>query len=186
VLVERYWRSDERLLGVTADIADEREAARTMRAAGERFGRLDTCKRCRCAGTRRARNRGNTRALQRVLDVNLLGMVACCKHAIPEMVGAGGGSITNVSSVNAEVARTGWPPTSRLCPRSYFPHTRRNGLNRNVSSARRDRSAVVHCFARRFTPVAMRMSASTRLRRSNLFDRVLTDVHPQDTFRLSR
>jgi NAD(P)-dependent dehydrogenase (short-subunit alcohol dehydrogenase family) len=43
-----------------------------------------------------------------VSDVNLLGMAACCKYAIPELARAGGGSIINVSSVNALVARPGW------------------------------------------------------------------------------
>ena len=43
-----------------------------------------------------------------MLDVNLLGMVACCRYAIPEMVRVGGGSVINVSSINAEVGRPGW------------------------------------------------------------------------------
>jgi NAD(P)-dependent dehydrogenase (short-subunit alcohol dehydrogenase family) len=101
--------SEERLLGVTASIANEREAARSMRAAIERFGRLDIL--ANIAGVRAPVGpvtEATPEQWQRVLDVNLLGMVACCKHAIPEMVRAGGGSIINVSSVNAEVARPGW------------------------------------------------------------------------------
>lgn len=36
--------------------------------------------------------------LQRVLDVNLKGVWNCCKHGIPELIRAGGGSIINVAS----------------------------------------------------------------------------------------
>jgi NAD(P)-dependent dehydrogenase (short-subunit alcohol dehydrogenase family) len=99
----------ERLLAVTANIADEREAARLIRAAIERFGRLDIL--ANIAGVRAPVGpvtEATTDQWQRVLDVNLLGMATCCKHAIPEMVRGGGGSIINVSSVNAEVARPGW------------------------------------------------------------------------------
>jgi 3-oxoacyl-[acyl-carrier protein] reductase len=37
----------------------------------------------------------------RVLDVNLKGTYLCCKFAIPQMIEGGGGSIVNLSSVNA-------------------------------------------------------------------------------------
>lgn len=36
--------------------------------------------------------------LQRVLDVNLKGVWNCCKHGIPELVKAGGGSVVNIAS----------------------------------------------------------------------------------------
>jgi NAD(P)-dependent dehydrogenase (short-subunit alcohol dehydrogenase family) len=36
---------------------------------------------------------------ERVIDVNLKGVYLCAKHAIPEMIRAGGGSIINVSSL---------------------------------------------------------------------------------------
>jgi hypothetical protein len=38
---------------------------------------------------------------QRVVDVNLLGCVLFCREVLPAMVGAGSGSIVNMSSVNA-------------------------------------------------------------------------------------
>ena len=101
--------SAERLLGITADIAHDSEAARIMRTAVERFGRLDVLANVAAVRATVGPITETTPDMwRRLLDVNLLGMVACCKHAIPELVRAGGGSIINVSSVNAEVARPGW------------------------------------------------------------------------------
>ena len=37
----------------------------------------------------------------RVMDVNLKSMIMACKHAVPRMAEAGGGSIINVSSIDA-------------------------------------------------------------------------------------
>jgi NAD(P)-dependent dehydrogenase (short-subunit alcohol dehydrogenase family) len=101
--------SSERLLGLTADLSREEEAARVMSSAVERFGRLDAL--ANIAGVRAPVGPITvaTRDMwQRVLDVNLLGIAACCKYAIPSMVSAGGGSIINVSSVGAVSPRPGW------------------------------------------------------------------------------
>lgn len=43
---------------------------------------------------------------QRVLDVNFKGVSLCCKHGIPHLVEAGGGSIVNVASFVALVGCT--------------------------------------------------------------------------------
>jgi NAD(P)-dependent dehydrogenase (short-subunit alcohol dehydrogenase family) len=43
---------------------------------------------------------------RRTLDVNLKGVMLCCKHAIPEIVRAGGGSVVNVASFVALVGCT--------------------------------------------------------------------------------
>ncbi len=43
---------------------------------------------------------------RRTLDVNLKGVMLCCKHAIPEIVRTGGGSVINVASFVALVGCT--------------------------------------------------------------------------------
>jgi NAD(P)-dependent dehydrogenase (short-subunit alcohol dehydrogenase family) len=101
--------SGERLLGLEADLSRDDEAARVMRTCAERFGRLNVL--ANVAGVRAPVGpvTGATpEDWQRILGLNLVGMAACCKHAIPIMVQGGGGSIINVSSANALVARPGW------------------------------------------------------------------------------
>jgi len=36
---------------------------------------------------------------QRVLDINLTGVFLCCKHGIPKLLAAGGGSVVNMASI---------------------------------------------------------------------------------------
>ncbi len=40
---------------------------------------------------------------QRVLDVNLTGVFLCCKHGIPRLLAAGGGSVVNMASISGLV-----------------------------------------------------------------------------------
>jgi NAD(P)-dependent dehydrogenase (short-subunit alcohol dehydrogenase family) len=101
--------SSERLVGLEADLSQEAEAARVMRTTADRFGRLDVL--ANVAGVRAPVGPvidATPEAWDRILGVNLVGMAMCCKHAIPIMARGGGGSIINVSSVNAQVARPGW------------------------------------------------------------------------------
>ena len=37
---------------------------------------------------------------QRVLDINLTGVFLCCKHGIPKLLAAGGGSVVNMASIS--------------------------------------------------------------------------------------
>jgi NAD(P)-dependent dehydrogenase (short-subunit alcohol dehydrogenase family) len=87
-------------LALACDVADE-EAVRGMyaRARGE-FGRLDVL----------FNNAGispdddvsvldtSLEAWQRVQDVNLKSVFLCCKHGIPHLLDAGGGSVINTAS----------------------------------------------------------------------------------------
>jgi NAD(P)-dependent dehydrogenase (short-subunit alcohol dehydrogenase family) len=87
-------------LGLACDVADE-QAVRGMyaQARGE-FGRLDVL----------FNNAGispdddvsvldtSVEAWQRVQDVNLRSVFLCCKHGIPHLLDAGGGSVINTAS----------------------------------------------------------------------------------------
>jgi NAD(P)-dependent dehydrogenase (short-subunit alcohol dehydrogenase family) len=42
-------------------------------------------------------------AWRRVLDVNLTGVFLCCKHGIPKLLAAGGGSVVNMGSISGLV-----------------------------------------------------------------------------------
>jgi NAD(P)-dependent dehydrogenase (short-subunit alcohol dehydrogenase family) len=48
----------------------------------------------------------NEDTYRRTLDVNLKGVMLCCKHGIPEIIRAGGGSVVNVASFVALVGCT--------------------------------------------------------------------------------
>jgi len=48
----------------------------------------------------------NEETYRRTLDVNVKGVMLCCKHGIPELIRAGGGSVVNVSSFVALVGCT--------------------------------------------------------------------------------
>jgi NAD(P)-dependent dehydrogenase (short-subunit alcohol dehydrogenase family) len=101
--------SDQRLLPLVADLSSDAEAARVMRTCVERFGRLDVLANIAAVRAPVGPLTETTPAdWQRILGINLVGVAACCKYAIEPMARGGGGSIINVSSANAQIARPGW------------------------------------------------------------------------------
>jgi NAD(P)-dependent dehydrogenase (short-subunit alcohol dehydrogenase family) len=88
------------ILPITGDVTDESTVASWVRAGVERFGRLDVL--YNNAGIFPDADRSvlemDHETYQRTIDVNLKGVMLCCKHAIPEIVRAGGGSVINVAS----------------------------------------------------------------------------------------
>jgi len=89
-----------------ADITSEEAAGRLMRAALERFGRLDILHNnvgaSLALGDAPATELTEA-AFQRSFDVNLKGMWLACKHALPALR-TSGGSIVNISSMAARNA----------------------------------------------------------------------------------
>ncbi len=97
-----------RILAVTADVSVEADVERAVAEGVRAFGRLNVL----------YNNAGifpdddtsvvdtDESVFQRVLDVNLKGVFLCCKHGIPHLIEAGGGSIVNVASFVALVGCT--------------------------------------------------------------------------------
>jgi NAD(P)-dependent dehydrogenase (short-subunit alcohol dehydrogenase family) len=85
---------------VRADVTDDGQVEAMFEAAAERFGRLDVS--YHNAGIMDPDDAGPVdTALEiwdRVIDINLKGVFLCCRHAIPRLLEAGGGSIINVAS----------------------------------------------------------------------------------------
>ncbi len=96
-----------KILGIVADLSQEREAERAVSETVQRFGRLDSL--VAAAGVRLYGpiTEATADSWHWILGVNLLSTAFCARFAIPEMVRNGGGTIVNVSSTNAINGRSG-------------------------------------------------------------------------------
>ena len=87
-------------LAVQADVTSDDSVAAAVAAAVERFGRLDLLYNC-AGGTDPADGPVTEvplEAFERTINLDLRGTFLCCRHAIPEIVRAGGGAVINMSS----------------------------------------------------------------------------------------
>ena len=87
-------------LTIAADVADEEQVRAALAEARERFGRIDVL--MNNAGINPTDDGSvletSLESWQRVQDVNLRSVFLCCKHGIPHLLEAGGGSVINVAS----------------------------------------------------------------------------------------
>jgi NAD(P)-dependent dehydrogenase (short-subunit alcohol dehydrogenase family) len=98
-------------IAVKTDVTKESDVKELVQAAVEQFGRLDVM--WNNAGV--ALPGGGApfdelpeKTLRWIVDVNLMGVVFGCKHAIPPMKRQGGGSIVNTTSTAGLVGYYGW------------------------------------------------------------------------------
>jgi NAD(P)-dependent dehydrogenase (short-subunit alcohol dehydrogenase family) len=85
---------------IEADVSDEAQVAEAYRWVGEEVGRIDVL--MNNAGINPTDDKSvldtELSSWQRVQDVNLRSVFLCCKHGIPHLIEAGGGSVINVAS----------------------------------------------------------------------------------------
>jgi NAD(P)-dependent dehydrogenase (short-subunit alcohol dehydrogenase family) len=87
-------------LAIEADVTDAEQVEAMYSQASERFGRVDVL--FNNAGISPDDDASildtSLEAWQRVQDVNLKSVFLCCKHGIPHLLEAGGGSVINTAS----------------------------------------------------------------------------------------
>jgi NAD(P)-dependent dehydrogenase (short-subunit alcohol dehydrogenase family) len=87
-------------LTIGADVSDEEQVRTALQTAREQFGRIDVL--MNNAGINPTDDGSvvetSLESWQRVQDVNLRSVFLCCKHGIPHLLEAGGGSVINVAS----------------------------------------------------------------------------------------
>lgn len=87
-------------VAVTVDVADRDSVAAMVATAVTEFGGLDTLINNAMVCGRSTFIEAPVEEVRRDFEVNLMGPYFCCQEAIPAMINSGGGSITNLSSVN--------------------------------------------------------------------------------------
>ena len=87
-------------LALEADVTDEEQVREMYRRTKEEFGRIDVL--YNNAGINPTDDESvvdtSVEAWQRVQDVNVRSVFLCCKHGIPHLLDAGGGSVINTAS----------------------------------------------------------------------------------------
>jgi NAD(P)-dependent dehydrogenase (short-subunit alcohol dehydrogenase family) len=87
-------------LAIAADVTDEGQVEAMYATVREQFGRIDVL--FNNAGINPPEDESvldtSLDAWQRVQDVNVRSVFLCCKHGIPHLIAAGGGSVINTAS----------------------------------------------------------------------------------------
>jgi NAD(P)-dependent dehydrogenase (short-subunit alcohol dehydrogenase family) len=98
-----------RIVTCETDVGEEAAVAAAVEAGWERFGRLDVL--YNNAGVLwRDRDLSvletDGEVWDRVMAINLKGMVWVCKHGVPKLIASGGGAIVNIGSTSALLGDT--------------------------------------------------------------------------------
>ncbi|MDB5454200.1 MAG: short-chain dehydrogenase [Caulobacteraceae bacterium] len=96
-------------VGVVMDVMDTDQVRALVATADERFGRIDILVNNAGGTARKAFIEQSERSWRRHIDINLISMMAATAEAAPIMIRGGrGGSIINVSSIEASRAAPGY------------------------------------------------------------------------------
>src|SRR5437773_7196524 len=100
--------TDGKAVAVAGDVTKEADVARFVKTASDRFGRLDVL--YNNAGIFDEADESvlttSDAIWDRTMAINVKGLAFCCKHGIPELIKAGGGSVINIASFVALVGCT--------------------------------------------------------------------------------
>jgi NADP-dependent 3-hydroxy acid dehydrogenase YdfG len=102
-LVRQIEDSGGQAIAVTTDVADEEQANAFIRAAHERFGRLDALIANAGVMLLGPIDGAPTEEWRRMVNVNVMGVLYCTHAALPLIKAAGGGDVVIVSSVGGRV-----------------------------------------------------------------------------------
>lgn len=94
-------------IGIGVNVCDEIAVASAVDHVVRRFGSLDIAVNAAGRGmSKHLLDQGHDEILS-ILDLNVAGLLTCCKYEARAMIAGGGGSIVNISSVNARQAGEG-------------------------------------------------------------------------------
>ena len=86
-------------LFVRLDVTIEEDWADAVESTVSRFGRLDILVNNAGISSRSVDDPGSLENWERIMNINSTGVFLGTKHAVPQMLAAGGGSIVNISSI---------------------------------------------------------------------------------------
>ena len=102
-LCERLAAIGAEVAFVSADVRDSAAVGRAVDHGLERFGRVDILVNNAAIGLLRSVVDTTDEQYEEVMDTNVRGLFAWCRHALPAMLAGGGGSVINIGSVAATV-----------------------------------------------------------------------------------
>ncbi len=95
---------------VKADVSQEDQVKRLIKAAVKAFGKLDILVNNAAAFVFGRVEDTTVEDWNRVLGTNVIGPALCVKHAVPEFKKAGGGAIVTIGSISSFIAQADFVP----------------------------------------------------------------------------